>query len=86
MFNMKQHVAVPTHRSGHILDLVISRKDAEVLKVNELVVMQQLISDHKALCFQLYFQKPLNERKSVLSRQFRNFDIESFLKDSLSSM
>ena len=48
LFNLKQHVAVPTHRSGHILDLVISRKDAEALKVNELVVIEQLISDHKA--------------------------------------
>ena len=38
LFNLKQHVAVLTHRSGHILDLVISRKDAEALKVNELVV------------------------------------------------
>ena len=37
---MKQHVAVPTHRSGHILDLLISKKDAEALKVNELVVME----------------------------------------------
>ena len=38
LFNLKQHVAVATHRSGHILDLVISRKDVEALKVNELVV------------------------------------------------
>ena len=38
LFNLKQHVAVPTHRSGHILELVISRKDVEALKVNELVV------------------------------------------------
>ena len=53
LFNLKQHVTVPTHRSGHILDLVISRKDAEALKVNGLVVMEQLISDHKAICFQL---------------------------------
>ena len=40
LFNLKQHVAVPTHRSGHILDLVIYRKDAEALKVNELVVIR----------------------------------------------
>lgn len=25
LFNLKQHVTVPTHRSGHILDLVLSR-------------------------------------------------------------
>ena len=49
--DLKQHVAVPTHRIGHILDLVISRNDEEALKVNELVVMEQLISDHKVNCF-----------------------------------
>ena len=29
LFIFKQHVAVPTNSSGHILDLVISSKDAE---------------------------------------------------------
>jgi len=72
LFNLKQHVAVPSHRSGHVLDLVISRKDAEALKINKLVVIEQLISDHKANCFQLNLQKPLNERKSVVSRRLRN--------------
>ena len=85
LFNLKQHVTVPTHRSGHILDLVISRKDAEALKVNELVEMEQLISDHKANCFQLNLQKPLNERKSVVSRRLRNFDFEAFNKMIISS-
>ena len=85
LFNLKQHVTVPTYTSGHILDLVISRKDAEALKVNELVVMEQLISDHKAICFQLNLQKPLNERKSVVSRRLRNFDFESFNEMIISS-
>ena len=85
LFNLKQHVTVPTHRSGHILDLVISRKDAEALKVNELVVMEQLISEHKAICFQLNLQKPLNKRKSVVSRRLRNFDFEAFNKMIISS-
>ena len=85
LFNLKQHVTVPTRGSGHILDLVISRKDAEALKVNELVVMDQLISDHKAICFQLNLQKPLNERKSVVSRRLRNFDFEAFNEMIISS-
>ena len=45
LFNLNQHVAVPTHRSGHILDLAISRKDGEALKANKLVVIEQLISE-----------------------------------------
>ena len=80
LFNLMQHVAVPTHRRGHILDLVISRKDSEASKVHELVVIEQLISDHKANRFQLNLQKPPNERKSVVSRRLRNFDFEAFNK------
>ena len=78
LFNLKQHVAVPTHRSGHILYLVKSKKDAQALKVDEIIVMEQLISDHKSICFQLNLPKPLNERKSVVSRRLRNFDFEAF--------
>ena len=54
------------------------------MKVNELV-MEQLISDHKVICFQLNLQKPLNEQKSVVSRRLRNFDFESFNKMIISS-
>ena len=54
LFNLKQHVAVPTHRSCHILDL------AEAFKVDEFVVMEKLISDHKAIGFQVNLQNPLN--------------------------
>ncbi|XP_068675358.1 uncharacterized protein [Montipora foliosa] len=75
LFSLKQHVTVPTHRSGHILDLVISRMDAEALKVIELVVMEQFISGYK----------PLNERKSVFSRRLRNFDFEAFNERIISS-
>ena len=85
LFNLKQHVAVPTHRGGHILDLVLSRKGAVVFKVNELVVMEQLISNHKANCSQLNLQKPLNERKSVVRCRLRNFDFEAFKKMIISS-
>ena len=55
------------------------------MKVNELVVIEQLISDHKANCFQLNLQKPLNERKSVVSRRLRNFDFDVFNKMIISS-
>ena len=75
----------PTHRSGHILDLVLSRKDAETLKVDEPVVIEQLISDHEAISFQLNLQKPLYERKLVFSRRLKNFDFEAFNKMIISS-
>ena len=47
--------------------------------------MEQLISDHKAVFLQLNLQKPLNERKSVVSPRLRNFDFEPFNKMIISS-
>ena len=44
-----------------------------------------MLSDHKANCFQLNLQKPLNERKSVVGRRLRNFDFEAFNKMIISS-
>ena len=47
--------------------------------------MNLLFSDHKANCFQLNLQKPLNERKSVVSRRLMNFDFEAFNEMIISS-
>ena len=47
--------------------------------------MNLLFSDHKANCFQLNLQKPLNERKSVIGRRLGNFDFEAFNKMIISS-
>ena len=47
--------------------------------------MELLISDHKVVCFQLNLQKPLNERKSIVSHRLRNFDFEAFNKIIISS-
>ena len=47
--------------------------------------MNLLFSDHKANCFQLNLQKPLNGRTSVVRRRLRNFDFEAFNKMTISS-
>ena len=47
--------------------------------------MNLLFSDHKANCFQLNLQKPLNGRTSVVRRRLRNFDFEAFKKMIISS-
>ena len=47
--------------------------------------MEQLISDHKTIYFQLNLQKPPNDRKTVVSRRLRNFDFEAFDKMIISS-
>ena len=78
LFNLKQHVCVPTHKRGHILDLVITRNNSGALNLKNVTVMEQLISDHKAICLNLNLQKPLNIRKTVVSRKLKGFDFNAF--------
>ena len=50
------------------MDLVITRNETEgALGLKNVTVMEQLISDHKAVCFTLNLRKLLNERRTVVS-------------------
>ena len=77
-FGLKQHVVSPTHRGGHILDLVITRDDCVALEVSNICVLEQPVSDHKPIWFNLNLEKQSNQRKTVVSRRLKNFDCESF--------
>ena len=48
-FGLKQHAVSPTHRDGHILDLVITRDNCTALHVSNVCVLEQPISDHKPI-------------------------------------
>lgn len=43
-FNLRQHVRDPTHRSCHILDLIITREDKNI--IGPVSVTERDISDH----------------------------------------
>ena len=42
--------------------------------------MELLISNHKSVCFTLNLRKPLNERRTVVSRKLNGFDFDAFNK------
>ena len=46
-FNLKQHVATPTHSRGHTLDLIITRSEDD--PVDGIVVRDPTLSDHFAV-------------------------------------
>ena len=48
------------------------------LGLKNVTVMEQFISDHKAVCFNLNLRKPLNERRTVVSRKLKGFDFDAF--------
>ncbi|XP_038074801.1 uncharacterized protein LOC119742706 [Patiria miniata] len=74
----KQFVSSPTHRSGHILDLVLSRQDDNL--VQSCSVNENLLSDHHVCC-NLQISKPTYPDTVRTMRNFRNIDVPSFTKD-----
>lgn len=73
-FNLRQHVRDPTHRSCHILDLIITREDENI--IGPVSVTESVISDHNFVDCSL----------NLLKCEIKSIDIErlkSCICDSL---
>ena len=81
-FGLRQHVKLPTHNGGHILDLVISRIDTELVRA---VSVMEGISDHHGILVDLTVTC---QKRSVVKKtfhQFKKLDMVKFQQDILSS-
>ena len=74
-FNFKQHICSPTHRAGHILDLLMARDDDQL--VTSVSIHDAAFSDHFVVNCALSMEKPL----FVIYRSFKDFDIDLFVSD-----
>ena len=74
-----QHIHEPTHKGGHTLDLLISRKTDHPICESRVLPGQP--SDHKALFAILDFTRPPPSRKRVKFRRLRDINIEQFKED-----
>ena len=84
-FDLIQHVEKPTHKSGHMLDLIITRScDTDFIRNIE--VGTATISDHCAVHFNLYMSKPPAEVKEIVYRKIKSIDRSQFNKDIKSSL
>ena len=65
--NHQQHVTLATHQKGHILDVIITRRDE--LPIADITCDESVNSDHSALIlmFQLHIQYSLRERLMCVS-------------------
>ena len=81
-FNLKQHINVPTHRSGHTLDLVITRSDENV--ASKFDVYDPSISDHFVVTCMLSLPKTSFERKEICCRKLKSIDMQTF-RDEISN-
>ena len=71
---MKQNVRSPTHRADHILDLLITRDDDQL--VTSVSIHDAAFSDHFVVNCALSMEKPLFTKKQIIYRSFQNFDID----------
>ena len=73
----------PTHKSGHILDLVITRSANNI--VYQITTANPHISDHLAVLFDLILCKPLPIIKTIKYRSLSRVDTDSLCQDIINS-
>ena len=78
-YGLEQLVQQPTHRSTHILDVVITRINEN--PTHNLDVVDYRISDHKAVNFSLDTQRPPLPKKTIVYRDTRRINISNLKKD-----
>ena len=74
-YSLVQHVVGATNKSGHTLDLVLSRATENC--VTGLKVLDALISDYCPVTFNLITSRPPAPRKTVVSRKYKAIDINA---------
>ena len=77
-FDLIQHVQGPTHRCGHTLDLMITRKNDNILSD---CCIKLAVSDHNAIVAKLTIPRPQKEQKIVKFRKLNKIPIETFITE-----
>lgn len=83
-FNLRQHVRDPTHRSCHILDLITTREDQNIIGL--VFVTESVISDHNFVNCSLNLLKPTLMKRYICSCKIISIAMErlkSYICDSL---
>ena len=78
-YNLIQHVHSPTHQTGHILDLVVSQTDDNL--ITSVTVHPDSLSDHHRIALNLRAQKPAIQTNTITKRDFRNIDADALRSD-----
>ena len=81
-FSLINHIAVPTHRLGHTLDLIINHSSLDLVK--NITVDPDLISDHKPIFFNVDMSVKQSVYKVIGFRR-HNQNFPESLNNSLSS-
>ena len=75
-FGLKQHVNVPTHVAGHILDLVFTREDCDFLSCVPKVHF--MMTSHSTILFSLNWAKPSRPAIVRTCRKTKAINLKKF--------
>ena len=81
-FGLKQHVNVPTHSGGHILDLVITKNNTQLVQS---VAVKEGISDHSSILVSIGFAIEKKKLVKQTFHQFKKLDLAKFQDDICNS-
>ena len=81
---LQQHVQNATHKKGHTLDLMISRKSSHF--VSDLSVKMGLPSDHYAVKCNINISRPPPVKITIRSRNLRRINIDNLKSDIQASV
>lgn len=82
-FGLIQHVLVPTHSSGHTLDLIITRSTNDIAITGLQTTL--LLSDHLFIEFNCDIPRPNLSVSEVQFRKLRQINVDAFKADISSS-
>ena len=82
-FGLSQHVAGPTHKAGHTLDVFITKTDR--MLPFDTSVYPPVISDHSLIIVELPHKKPATVFFNATVRAWKGLDKDAFRRDLISS-
>ena len=77
---LQKHVRKPTHKSGHMVDLLISRT-SDINIISQCNVQRILESDHFVDGAELCLRKPKQQKITTTTRNYRNLNVIAFQQD-----
>ena len=80
LFGFNQRVNFPTNDFGHTLDLIITREIGQTIITN-IHCHDPMISDHKAILFDILSKKPCFSKQKIVYRKWKTFNEHEFQKD-----
>ena len=86
--NMSNYVQMPTHISGHILDLALTPVGVDLINRVEVSSIDHRISDHALITFELDVIEPATYSKKIAFRSYRGLNMReatSIIEDDLLS-